>query len=197
MVYAVMYNQVIMNIVIITPLFPPDIGDPAPYTKELAKRLAGHTVTVWCYGHLPEKVAGVEIHTVSKRSSLMLRMLRLTKALYSNAKQDDILCVQNGASVELPAVIVSLLTRTPLVYAISDAIAQKHTQQSLLRGIVAKIARKRAVTVIEDSSGAPLPLHKPEVLPLSPYPESAIEQYETAWKHHLSQLNEIFSHAKS
>ena len=56
-----------MTLVLASPLYPPDLAEPAPYTKELARRLSTtHTVIVVAYGRLPEKVPGARNKTLKK-----------------------------------------------------------------------------------------------------------------------------------
>lgn len=191
-----LYNEP-MKITVITPLFPPDIGAPAPYVKDLVGRLKEHKVTVWCYGHLPEAVSGVQTLTVSKRSRLLLRMMRMTYRVFRSARHNDVLYVQNGASVELPACLAAILTRTPLVYVISDPLASEHNKHSLFRNLTANITKKIAAAVIEQTELNPLPPGRPEILPLEDYPEADFSAYESAWEKHLNYLNATFIYVTS
>lgn len=169
-----------MNIVLASALFPPDIAPPAPYVKELAARLAPrHTVTAVVYGRLPEQVAGARIIAVSKRRPLPLRLVSFTFALWRAARGADILYMENGASVELPALIVSWLTRTPVVVHFGDRAAKKYAYQNMLL--------RRARGTVADS-----PMERPEILPFAPRPDMAA--YERSWQEHLALLEKIFAY---
>jgi hypothetical protein len=49
-----------MKIVIATPIYPPELGGPATYTKELATRLANiHDITIVAFTNAPQPVSGV------------------------------------------------------------------------------------------------------------------------------------------
>ena len=192
-----------MKIVMATPLYPPDIAEPAPYTKHLAELFCDkETVTVVTYGRLPEQVHGVRIVAVDKRSPLPLRLVRYFFALLFASRQADILYAQNGASVELPAGIVSLLTRTPLILSTYDDVARKRAGESGLLGMMFRFAAKRAHVVIwnEAKESAHVravvrPLPRPEILPFRQHDEAAEKEYAASWEKHVAVLMEIFEHA--
>lgn len=178
-----------MKIVITSPLYPPDIAQPAPYVKEVAKQLSkNHTVTIVTYGSLPEKVEKVNIIAISKRNPLFFRLIAYTHALWQAAQTADILYTENGASVELPAGIVALLTHKPLIMHIGDIQAHQRTQQNSLLRLIQNFACWRAHTLLTD-----IPLQKPEILPFKPLPEGAIEEYTSSWKKHLTLLESSFT----
>lgn len=186
-----------------TPLYPPDIAEPAPYTKHLAEMLSGEeAVTVVTYGRLPEPVHGVRIVAVDKRSPLPMRLVRYFFALLFATRQADILYAQNGASVELPAGIVSLLTRTPLILSTYDDVAMKRANESGLLGMMFRFAAKRAHVVIwsevkegEHAHTLVQPHPRPEILPFRQHNETAEKEYTASWEKHVAALMEIFEHA--
>jgi glycosyltransferase involved in cell wall biosynthesis len=181
----------VMKIVVATPLYPPEIGDPAPYVKELAKRLQGrHEVTVVAYGRLPEQVPGVRIISVDKRRPLPARLLAYTRALARAAKSADLIYAMNGASVELPTLILSLISRTPIIFGIADGIAHKRAEQRLAVHVLERIALAHARAVVRT-----FPMPRPEILPLAPRPEEALRAYEKSWQTHLDMLDSLFHHA--
>jgi len=178
-----------MKIVLATPLYPPDIAPPAPYVKELAKRLAGsHQVALVTYGKLPEQVAGVSIIAVPKSSMLPLRLLRYTFALLKAARSADVVYAQNGASVELPAALIALFTRRPLVVGLSDESAHNRARRGGVLGSIERFALGRAKTEVTN-----LPLERPEILPFGPKPEPQLQAYEASWKEHVMQLESVFA----
>ncbi len=179
-----------MKIVIATPLYPPDIAQPAPYVKELARRLCPkHAVTVVTYGHHPEHSNGVEIITIDKRLSLPIRLVRFARALRKAAKASDIVYVENGPSVEFPAGIIARLTRTPLVVHLGDNVAHRHAGETILYGLLERFAVSGAQAVITDT-----PPPRPEILPFDPPPHEAMAAYTTWWTNHLEHLEKIFTH---
>ncbi len=180
-----------MKILVLSPLYPPDIAQPAPYAKELAKRLRGaHTITVLTYGRLPEQVAGVSIFSVDKRSPLVVRLWRYTTTLMREVRKADVLYVQNGPSVELPLAVVSMFVRRPVIVHIGDMGAHEYAQKHTLRRVLERAITSRARAVVTDS-----PKTKPELLPLEEPPTIALAAYEESWQNHLKELDRFFTHA--
>lgn len=182
-----------MRIVIATPLYPPEIAEPAPYTKELAKRLsATHEVTVVAYGRLLEPVPGVTIVEVNKRHPLLVRLVTYFFALLHMAKSADIVYAQNGPSVELPVGLVSRIDGHPLfLFGITDHAAHTRARENLVQGFLHRFARRRAHGVI---TATPPP--RPEILPLEPYPTEAMQAYEASWVDHLELLEKTFRYGR-
>jgi hypothetical protein len=180
-----------MKLVIATPLYPPDIAEPAPYVKELAARLAKeHEVVVVAYGRLPEPVPGARIVAVRKDRPLLLRLLAFTRALADEAVSADAVIAENGASVELPAAFVSLFSHTPFFFHVGDQAAHENAQKNLPRHVIERIMRAHARAIIEDR-----PLPHPEVIPLQPEPVREEEEAEASWQRHVELLTETLAHA--
>lgn len=200
-----------MRILIVTPLYPPDIAGHAPYVKELAVRLSSeHDVTVLAYNHLPEQVSNVTIIPIEKSARLVMRLSRFTSALYKCARRADIIYVQNGPSVEFPVYLASHFFYTPFYFRLGDNIPLRlaesnHGLSTLLvhtmrraRGIIRhseihsfggtlvnKVFKKKRHTII-------CPLQRPEILPFEPYPTEAFTRYEQSWVAHVRKLVAIF-----
>ena len=150
-----------MRILIGSPLYPPDLAQPAPYVKELAERLSrDHSVHLVVYGEIPEKIPKVIIDSVSKKKPLFQRIFSYTKILLEKARSADVLYIQNGASVELPTLLVSFVTKTPVFLGISDMSAYQKSQRTIFLKILLYLVRTRARGVIQK-----MPLAKPEILP--------------------------------
>lgn len=160
-----------MRIVLATPLYPPDIADPAPYTYELAKRLSkNHEVTVITYGRFPEELPGVTVRTVDKRLPTLRRAWGLYKELSRIASNADVLYLQSGISAEFPALFVRHHAR------IFWRKSEEPKHQSILRKVVEFLTKRRAIIVAADPA-----LTKPEILPFEPRPEGAFATWERAW----------------
>lgn len=200
-----------MRILLATPLYPPDIAEPAPYVKEVAERLSKeHTVSILAYNHIPEEVTGVQTIAVEKNRPVFIRLYNYIRALYLESKKVDIVYIQNGPSVELPFIIVSLFIRTPFILRVGDETALCHAVESWGHKMLLSLAVRRARITIthEESSGyikhlsplfisnvidIPRPHTRPEILPLEPYPHAAFSAYTTSWDEHLSVLSKIFA----
>lgn len=177
-----------MKIVITTPLYPPDTAPLAVYTKELAKRLSkDNSVIVITYAHMPEKLDGVKIISVNKRQPLPLRLISFTYTLFKNSKDADIIYTENGASVELPVFVSSLLKRRPLILHIGDKPAFEHAEKSFLLRMIKNLICRRANEVVTDT-----PMERPEILPFVENDSSEEIKYEESWEKHTTQLREIF-----
>lgn len=173
-----------MRIAIATPLYPPDIAEPAPYVKELAARLSKkHEVTIVTYGRFPEKIPGVRIVAVSKQRPLLIRVTLYTLALLRVNRKTDVIYALNGPSVELPASIASFVTRAPLLAFLGDMAAHARAQNRSVLKHLEEMFLRRAHRII---SQAPQP--RPEILPFSPYPTSELEAFNRSWDAHLDAL---------
>lgn len=177
-----------MKIVIATPLYPPDIEPVAVYTKELARRLSKkHEVTVVAYSHIPEQIPGVTIVSIEKNLPLIVRLVRFTFALLNLSKRADIYFVENGSSVELPALFLRMIARPNIIMHLGDQAAHKWSKTKKMRGLIENLSQKAAKRVISES-----PLSKPEILPFEPPPTVALGAYEESWVKHLAELENIF-----
>lgn len=202
-----------MRILLVTPLYPPDIAGPAPYVKELAKRLREtHTVTILAYGHIPETVPDVEIVTVEKRFPALIRMVRFTREFISLQRNADIVYVQNGPSVEVPFVIASFFSSIPSMLRLGDAVALVHTERRKLFHLTLSLAMHRVSALIIPESTMPIvetltatpalakkcvrvagPNVRPEIHPFREYPKDALARYEASWQEHTTALITLFS----
>lgn len=177
-----------MRILIASPLYPPDIAEPAPYSKELARRLGqNHVVTVVTYGDLPEQIPGVTIIHTNKKRPLAIRLMLYTALLLRESLRSDVLYAVNGASVELPAVITSILTGKRLYAHIGDTGAHMRAQKHLLLRYIEQSFFARTESIVEHR-----PQPRPEMLPFSPSPIKEMEVFERSWEEHVAVLETTF-----
>lgn len=123
-----------MRIIIATPIFPPETGGPATYTRELAERLTqqNHEITVVAYADAPEAIAGVRVVAVSKERPTFSRLISYFFALNREAKKADIIYVQNAVASGLPAALVGMLSGKPVVLKfVGDEAWERATQAGL------------------------------------------------------------------
>ncbi len=176
-----------MKVVLTTPLYPPEIAEPAPYVKELAKRLAKlHEVTVVAYAHLPEEVHGVTMVTIDKRRPLLLRLPVFLWEFARFTRKADVVYAMNGPSVELPALLVSFVSLTPFIFIIADIAAHERASRHFFSRILERLAFARARTLVHK-----LPFPRPEIFPLEPHPTEAFAAYEASWDAHLKELQSL------
>ncbi len=139
-----------MKIVIVTPLYPPDIGRPSEYVKGLAERAKGSfDVTVMTYGSIPEEVPGVRISAAHKDWPIPLRMVEFTFRLWKETHQANALWVCDGASIGLPSVIVGKLRGIPILrYVLMDEAREREAQSRTgTDGKISSGARLKVKTV--------------------------------------------------
>ncbi len=122
-----------MKIVLATPLYPPELASPASYVKEISLRLSAcHEVTVVAYGTTGEKVPGVSLVGVNKKSRLPVRLFHYTVALYKATRGVNIIYTQNGIAASLPAIVVGYMRKIPVVLRfVEDETWRRATKQNL------------------------------------------------------------------
>jgi glycosyltransferase involved in cell wall biosynthesis len=119
-----------MKIVIASPIYPPEIGGPATYTKELAEKLsADHVCTIVAYTNNNQSVPGTTLVAVLKDLSLPMRLGKYFLALMKATKKSDVIYVQNAMAAGLPAVLVGMIQRKPVILKfVGDEAWERATQ---------------------------------------------------------------------
>lgn len=119
-----------MKIVIATPIYPPEIGGPATYTKELCERLhKDHAITVVAYTDTRDQFEGTKLIPVSKNRPLPIRLIKFFLALKEASKNADLIYVQNAMAAGLPTAIVNLITGKPFALKfVGDEAWERATQ---------------------------------------------------------------------
>jgi glycosyltransferase involved in cell wall biosynthesis len=109
-----------MKVVIATGIFPPEVGGPAYYSKELsdALRAEGHDVRIVLYGSLKKFPTGVR------------HLLYACKIMWSSFGTDAVLAFDTY-SVGLPAVLACTITRVPVIIRIGgDFIYESYSERT-------------------------------------------------------------------
>jgi glycosyltransferase involved in cell wall biosynthesis len=105
-----------MKIIIATPLYPPETGPLSNYSKDLALTLAKENdLNVLAYANNIEKNNNFEIYTISKKQSLLIRIIKFVFKLLSIARASDFILAQNAVAAGLPAVVVQKITGTKAI----------------------------------------------------------------------------------
>lgn len=105
-----------MKIILATPVYPPEFGGPATYTKGLALKLrAKHEIVIVAYASTSEIIEGTKLFVASKRRSLPLRIFKFTFNLFKASRGADVIYVQNAMAAGLPAVLVGMIRGIPVV----------------------------------------------------------------------------------
>ncbi len=203
-----------MRILLVTPLYPPDISEPAPYVKELAKRLSKeHTVTILTYGHVPETVPHVAIISIEKSNILPVRLFHFLRTLLQCVRHTDIVYAQNGPSVELPLLVMTFLSDAKIFFRLGDDVPLRHSlTRPLLRYLITRTLRRAYHVVAHEKDNdtmktllSPIstshysivsrPQARPEILALKPYPADALHSFDESWEKHTTEIVSLFEHA--
>lgn len=136
-----------MKIIIATPIYPPEIGGPATYTKELCERIASaHDITVITYTNSAEVFVGTRLVPIGKGRPLPVRLAVFFIKLLRASKNTDIIYVQNAMAAGLPVALVHILTGVPFVLKfVGDEAWERATQH--------RLTTKRLEEFLEDPDG--------------------------------------------
>ncbi len=106
------------KILLATPIYPPEIGGPATYTKELSERLgAKHDITILTYGEINKSPVfpNTKLILIKKSLSMPVRIFLYTWKLIQISKNYDLIYVQNAVASGLPVAINKKLRGTPYI----------------------------------------------------------------------------------
>jgi glycosyltransferase involved in cell wall biosynthesis len=119
-----------MRIILATPIYPPEIGGPATYTKELATRLAkAEQITVVTYADEAKVVEGTKLVLVAKSQGVFSRLTQFFFTLLREGKNAQVIYVQNAVAAGLPAALAGMLLRKPVVLKfVGDEAWERATQ---------------------------------------------------------------------
>ena len=95
----------IMKIVLLTGIYPPAIGGPATYSRNLAKELSavGHSITVVTYGHDEPPAPGDHWNIIRVGFGIpIFRWFRYAKAIREHAADADIVYAFSSVSCGMP-----------------------------------------------------------------------------------------------
>ena len=124
-----------MRLLIITPIFPPEIGGPATYTYELASRLKEkHDITIITFGDKLKPIEGVKIIGIplfkSNVAGSLKRQIRLLIEVYRCASKTDFVYIQGPVVVGFIAVLVSRILNKPHAMKFVGDIPWEHARNS-------------------------------------------------------------------
>jgi glycosyltransferase involved in cell wall biosynthesis len=121
------------KILLATPIYPPEIGGPATYTKELSQRLHDkYDLTILTYGEEGKSPVfpGTKLITINKSLSMPIRVLMYTLKLLSISKDFDLIYVQNAVASGLPVAINKMIRKTPFILKfVGDEAWERATQR--------------------------------------------------------------------
>ncbi len=120
-----------MKILLSTPIFPPEIGGPATYTVEVARRLQerGHQIRIVAFADGKPPADNLEVIPVRIRYKMLgtlIRQARLFFALLSAVKDMDLIYAQDPMVAGAASLLVGKLVRKPVVLKfVGDSVWEK------------------------------------------------------------------------
>ncbi len=121
-----------MKIIIATGIYPPEIGGPATYVREIARALVarGDTVSVVTYGDArTEKGDGWNVDVVSRTGGAIIRYLRYAWRVFLCARSADLVYLQGPVSEGFPGTIGAMLAGTKTIMKMVGDYAWEQYQQ--------------------------------------------------------------------
>ena len=120
-----------MKLLFATPIYPPEIGGPATYVKELCDRLGTtHEITIVAYTDEKTPFSNTQLIPVSKKDSLPVRPLKYTFQIWKTSHYTDVIYVQNAMASGLPVALVSMFRNKPFILKfVGDEAWERATQR--------------------------------------------------------------------
>ena len=117
-----------MKIVLATGVYPPELGGPATYTKALARELQskGVAVSVVTFGD-GESSDPWNVKRVSRIGGPLIRWLRYSRALKSEASDVDIVLAFSSISVGIPVALAGLKKPKKILRLGGDFFWERYT----------------------------------------------------------------------
>jgi len=123
-----------MKIILATGIFPPDIGGPATYTKNLADSLVkeGIDVKVICYSDRKENDDySFPVVRIRRNFGWGLRHLCYFVKLFQLAQESDVIYAQGPTSSGLPSLLVAkLLNKKLALKIVGDVAWERYSQKN-------------------------------------------------------------------
>ncbi len=129
-----------MNIVLVTGIYPPDIGGPSTYSHALAEELTaqGHAVTVLTYAspykRKHEQDRRWRVIDVS-RSGSILNWFRMRRAIQEHGKNADIVYAFSSVSCGIPVIFSRLKHAKKVLRLGGDFFWERYTDQGGTKGL--------------------------------------------------------------
>lgn len=104
-----------MKILVATPIFPPDDGGPATYTKEVSERLTkrGHTISVVTFSDAPreDSFSGVRVRALSRKNSFLKRNFLFFYEVFKTSPAFDLVYIHEPSIIGLAASLAAKMRR--------------------------------------------------------------------------------------
>jgi glycosyltransferase involved in cell wall biosynthesis len=122
-----------LNVLIVTGIWPPDVGGPASHAPEVADELLrrGHRVDVVTTADAPPEPRAYPVHVVARSRPAGARHARVATLVARRARDADVVY---AASMVTRSALATAATRTPLVLKLSGDVAFERARR---RGLYA------------------------------------------------------------
>ena len=125
-----------MKILLVSSIFPPDIGGPATYTYHLAKSLTKqHKVAVLTFSSRLKEKLGFPVYSLSKNGSALSRQIRLLKKITVLAEGFDLIYCQDPLVVGVASLLVGKFKKKPVIIKFVGDIVWETTRNRGLQDI--------------------------------------------------------------
>ncbi len=121
-----------MRILIATGIYPPDIGGPATYTKELEKELPKRNIEIEVVSYSDEDSFGGDpeyLFRVNRNAPIWKRYFCYAKKVWQRRKEFDIIYVQDPVSSGVPVWLASKIIRKPYILKVVGDYAWEQGKQ--------------------------------------------------------------------
>lgn len=119
-----------MKIIITTPLYLPEIAEPAPYTKEAGTILSQYyDVSILTYSNIRDHSPDSKITTILKNQPTIIKLLRYFYKLFVLSRNHDLIYAQGGISTSLPSVLVGLINSKRVVFRFNEDEAWERSKR--------------------------------------------------------------------
>ena len=124
-----------MKILIATPLFSPEIPEPAQYVNKISYSLEKeNAIHIISYGKKGSQINNNAITVIPKDKAVLVRMFLFFWAVLNQAKHYDIIFIQDAVAVGLPTILAAKISRTKtVVRLIEDEPWKRSTQLGLTK----------------------------------------------------------------
>lgn len=110
-----------MKIIVTSPLFAPEIAEPAPYVKTISKQLGqDQEVIVLTYSNIQNLDNNKNLIAIKKNQASILRIFQYLLKLLKITKKNDIIYAQSGLSTSLASLISAKLKGAKIIYRYSE-----------------------------------------------------------------------------
>jgi len=139
-----------MKIIIACEIYPPDIGGPATFVKNIIPVLkqAGHQIQVITYADSNDSADGVI--RISRKTNLFLRYLKYFLAIRKISQDADLIFAQGPLASGLPAILVKKLTgKKVFIKVVGDVAWERVYNQGKITEAVDDFQTKKYSAAIE------------------------------------------------